>query len=113
MKPQLNFVIGLRIRQARENAGLTQEKLAELVDRTKEAISNIERGVNYPAIETLLRISDAVGMSMSYLLEDTSGSHTYDRVKATIDVKLRNLDEKDLHFVLAMIDALSSYKGTE
>ena len=113
MKPQLNFVIGLRVRHARESAGLTQEKLAELVDRTKEAISNIERGVNYPALETLHRIADAVGVPLSLLLEESSGSNSYNAIKSQIDIKIRSLTENDLRFLVSMIDGLIAYKSTK
>ncbi|WP_244001837.1 helix-turn-helix domain-containing protein [Methylobacterium sp. J-088] len=106
----MNFVIGLRVRQAREAAGLTQEKLAELVDRTKEAISNIERGVNYPAIDTLQRISNAVGMPMGYLLAESSGSRSLDELKAIIDTKIRDMNDADLRFIVSMIDGLTTYK---
>lgn len=110
MKPQLNFVIGLRVRQAREAAGLTQEKLAELVDRTKEAISNIERGVNYPTIETLQRIADALDVSLSYLLQESQGSRAYDGLTAKIYNKTKGMSEKDLEFIIAFIDRLKAYK---
>ena len=110
MKAELKYVIGLRVKRAREAAGLTQDKLAELVDRTKEAISNIERGVNYPAIETLLRIADAVGISMSYMLEEPRGTRAYNDMRAIVGLKLDKMSEKDLEFVSAILDILSSYK---
>ena len=42
--------IGLRIKAIRQAAKMTQEVLAERCDVSVEAISNIERGVNYPIL---------------------------------------------------------------
>lgn len=43
-KKPLNIAIGRRIQQSREQAGLTQEELAERIDRSTQFISTIERG---------------------------------------------------------------------
>ena len=47
-KKPLNIAIGRRIQQSREQAGLTQEELAERIDRSTQFISTIERG--WPAL---------------------------------------------------------------
>ena len=62
-------MIGVRVRRAREAAGLTQEALAGSIDRSKEAISNIEWGVTLPTIEILQRICDVTKTSISYMFE--------------------------------------------
>lgn len=41
---KLNLDIGKRIYERRRQAGITQERLAELADTTPQAISNYERG---------------------------------------------------------------------
>ena len=46
-KKPLNIAIGRRIQQSREQAGLTQEELAERIDRSTQFISTIERGWLY------------------------------------------------------------------
>ena len=43
-KKEENVQIGARVKQAREAAGLTQERLAELVDVTAQFLSGVERG---------------------------------------------------------------------
>ena len=43
-KKPLNIAIGRRIQQSREQAGLTQEELAELLFVTRQTISNYENG---------------------------------------------------------------------
>ena len=44
-KKPLNVAIGRRIQQARERARLTQEELAERIDRSTQFVSTVERGL--------------------------------------------------------------------
>jgi len=47
---------------------MTQEDLGSKIDRTPEAISNLERGEVLPHLETLARISTALNVPLSELL---------------------------------------------
>ena len=47
-KKPLNIAIGRRIQQSREQAGLTQEELAERIDRSTQFISTNRAGVGRP-----------------------------------------------------------------
>ncbi len=67
-KKPLNVCIGQRIQLARERAGLTQEQLAERIDRSAQFISTVERGVSGPSLETVILLSAALGVSCDYLL---------------------------------------------
>jgi transcriptional regulator with XRE-family HTH domain len=57
--------IGIRVRSARRRSGLTQERLAEVVAKTVETISNIERGHTLTGLGTLERIAKALGRRRS------------------------------------------------
>lgn len=46
---------------ARNNAGFTQKQLAKKSGLTQANISNIEKGVNLPTIDSLKKIADATG----------------------------------------------------
>ena len=59
---------GERIRNARENAGYTQEKLSELIDVSPQYISDLERGNVGTSIPTLIRICEVLSVSSDYLL---------------------------------------------
>lgn len=67
-KKELNYEIGKRIKTARERAGYTQEKFAEIIDRSVQFISDLERGKFGPSIQTLIRISNALYVSTDFLL---------------------------------------------
>jgi DNA-binding XRE family transcriptional regulator len=61
--------IGQRIRDARVAAKLTQEKLGEQVDLTRVTIGNIEQGNHSPLLDSLLLISDALGVPLWQLIQ--------------------------------------------
>ena len=56
--------IGIQIRELRKAKGLTQDELAALIDRSTEAISNLERGISLVGIDTLERLSAKLGVSI-------------------------------------------------
>lgn len=59
---------GRRLREWRKGAHLNQEEAAELFDLTGSFYGNIERGHRLMSIETLMKISDATGLSTDYIL---------------------------------------------
>ncbi len=70
-KKELNVQIGDQIRQARDQAGLTQEQLAEQVGVSPQYVSDLERGVVGVSIGTLKRICLCLGVSSDRLLFGT------------------------------------------
>lgn len=67
-KKALNIQIGNEIRKAREQAELTQEKLAEMIQLDSKNLSDIERGVVGISISTLTRICRALSVSSDVIL---------------------------------------------
>jgi len=55
------FKIGVMLKQAREEAGLTQEELARRLDTKKTAISRIENHAEDIKLSTLEKFADAIG----------------------------------------------------
>lgn len=55
-------LLGKRIRELRKAKNLTQEKLAELVGIGPANISYIETGRFSPSVETLTKLSEALGV---------------------------------------------------
>jgi transcriptional regulator with XRE-family HTH domain len=49
-----------KVAERRQERGLSQRELAELVGTTQSAIARLERGGRPPRIDTLLRIADAL-----------------------------------------------------
>lgn len=68
MEAEFKKALGRRLRTIRTESGMTQEELGNKIDRTPEAISNLERGEVLPHLETLRRISTALNVALSDLL---------------------------------------------
>jgi phage repressor protein C with HTH and peptisase S24 domain len=63
----MSETIGSRIRQKREEAGLSQERLAVIVGRTKGAVSQWESDATRPKGDTLFKLADALNCSARWL----------------------------------------------
>lgn len=70
MKKQkpINVRIGRNIQRERERAGLTQEKLSEMIDIASTSLSSIERGVMGASLTTLEKICTVLSVSADALL---------------------------------------------
>ena len=74
----IKLLIGERVRELREARGITsQEKLGELAgDLHRTFIGRVERGETNISIENLVRITDALGVSLAEFFEPFSNRNT-------------------------------------
>jgi transcriptional regulator with XRE-family HTH domain len=54
-------IIGLKLRELREAAGLSQAALADRSGVAQRTISSIEQGRNKPSFETVVALANALG----------------------------------------------------
>lgn len=110
MATDLKSVLGAKVRAGRESAGLSQEQLAERINRTPETISNIERGKTMPAVETLQALCSALGLRLAELFADEDLGRDADRVarEHRVVLTLRTLSESDLEVAQKTIEALAN-----
>jgi DNA-binding XRE family transcriptional regulator len=64
----VSMPIGPRIRLARRDQGLSQAELGERIGMAQAAVSNLERGVHSPRMDTLRRVAQGLGLSVPALL---------------------------------------------
>lgn len=57
------------LKQSRNEKHLTQERLAELLDVTRQAVSKWEQGVGYPETDKLIILAKALNTSLDWLFE--------------------------------------------
>lgn len=62
------LAVGERIRNKRTQIGLSQDELAERIDRAAKYCSDIERGTCGMSAETMLAISDCLDISLDYMM---------------------------------------------
>ncbi len=67
-----NIKTGRFIAQKRKEKKLTQKTLAETIGVTDKAISKWERGLSYPDVSLLIPLSEALGVSISEILNGDS-----------------------------------------
>ena len=88
-KKAVNIEIGANLQAAREQAGYTQERLAEILELSPNHISAIERGVSAISLDALRRICFLFGISADVILFGKSGTgenansivHQFSRIK--------------------------------
>jgi len=68
--------IGKKIKRLRLKKGLTQEELGERTDLSKGFISQLERDINSPSIETLFSILNVLGSKPKDFFDDEDQSRT-------------------------------------
>lgn len=101
---------GLKLRQLRKLKMLSQEELAHRANKSVEAISNIERGVSFPSVETLLSLGEALDIPLRDFFEADEGSAERDELMTTLLLSARSLDTSDLRIAAAQIAALAARK---
>ncbi len=61
-------MMGQELRKARQRAGLTQERLSFLAGLSRPYISELERDLKSPTVDTLFRICDALAVSAADII---------------------------------------------
>jgi transcriptional regulator with XRE-family HTH domain len=64
--------LGLRIRELRERAGLSQPELAERAGQSLRSIQNWEQGHRRPKVDAILGIASALGVPLDELMRQAS-----------------------------------------
>lgn len=95
--------IGIRLRKAREAAGLTQEQLGQKLGYSAMGISHLEQGARKIKVEHLEKIAHELNVSISYFLEPVAPtfypSTTYGRISNELsDDKKREVNRKIADF---------------
>lgn len=107
----LNFkVIGQKIKERRQDLGITQELVANLLDVNPSHISNIECGRANPSLTSLVMIANILECSVDYFI---SGEYTFScknkknkNLDDEIMDKLKYCDSETKYKVLKIIDIL-------
>lgn len=85
--------LNVRLKHARLQAGYTQERMSELIGKTKGAVSNFETGQNKPSLDTLIAYAQQTGQSLDWLILGRTPDGTYDK-------RIRDLPEALREYVV-------------
>ena len=105
-------IIGQRIRNYRTARGLSQEKLAELSGCHPTYVGQLERGEKNATVESVARISFALGVSLSTLFEKLDGA---EQEGESIPLKIYELvsskSKSEREHILRILTEIDKYKN--
>lgn len=87
--------IGIKIKELRKKRGYSQEKLAEIVDVNFRTIQRIETGKNIPTLETLVKLAQALEVTMKDLFTYECFK-SRDELLKKINLLINKLDDEKL-----------------
>lgn len=101
--------IQARFYTIRKRKGLTQFQLAEILDRTEDAISAIERGVSLPSFDTLIRMCEKLEVDIVefFLVEEADTDPKRAKLLLKIMDTCKSLDNKKLAVASKQFEALA------
>ncbi len=105
--PDQDNLFGQRLREARKNRGLEQQKLAEMVGLPPSSISHFENGSRKPSFDNLRALAQKLDVTTDYLLGRVEHM---DRVEGAqrLHRHLGALSDKDVQTVESFIAMLKS-----
>ena len=102
VKKEVNIQIGEQIKAAREEAGQTQEQLAEAIEVSPQYISDLERGVVGISVSTLKRLCVCLAISSDRILFDWQA----EGYALAIGERCKGLSNRQFRQVLEILDRL-------
>lgn len=101
-KKEINVEIGGRIKRAREAAGLTQDRFAELIGMGTKNVSALERGMVGISLSSMQRICQVLSISSDSLLF----GHQVKNDAQALASRLGRLSPKQFHIVSNIVNQL-------
>ncbi|MCI8589346.1 MAG: helix-turn-helix domain-containing protein [Clostridiales bacterium] len=97
--------IGKRVKEAREQLGLTQEEFAEKTNFTVNYISTIERGASFPRCENLIKLINALETSADAIFCDVV-LYSNGYKASLLSEKLSTLDPEVQQRIIQMVELM-------
>lgn len=110
--------LGIKLKNARIEKGITQEHAAELLCVSRQTISNWENNKSYPDIISVIKMSDIYSVSLDHLLKEGKAmNQTYQEFleESTNTVKAKKNMEKatviSTYFIAWIVTMFVIWKG--
>ena len=97
--------IGERIKQCREQLGLTQEQFAERLGLTTNYISTVERGASFPRCEKLIAIINGLETSADAIFCDVI-THISEYRSGILSEELKELPAEEQQRILEIVELM-------
>ena len=115
MNPDID--LGKKLKQAREQAGLSQEELAHMLGyQSRSSINKIEAGVQKPPLSAIKSFAQELGLSPSALVERQELEYRGDNARPSSEspelqkllALAKKAPTKDVNMAIAVLKALRS-----
>ena len=94
-----NLNIGYKISMLRKDRKWSQSDLAKEIEASREIIGKYERNENLPSIEMMLKLSNAFGVTIDYLIGNGEyASYDKETVERINDIQKMDNTTKDVLF---------------
>lgn len=100
-------LIGRRINELRTQQSITQEQLAEMVNVSVPYICYIETAKRKPSLETLIGISNALGVTLDEILAGNL-IHNPTDYQTDIDLLLSECSQNEKRLIFEMIRSMQA-----
>ena len=98
--------LGNRIKDARKNAGLKQSDIAELLNIKNTTVSNWEKDISKPDIDTIEYLCELFNVSANYFIADMASKEVLSFSEKEHIKKYRSLEALDKKAVDGLINTL-------
>lgn len=105
MKKIDRIALGKRVAEARKEAGLTSEQLADQSGVSAVYIRQIESGRYQPSISTLIALSNALHKSLDFLLQESTDWNELKSLRGIAELCIR-LTPEQTETVRRMIESM-------
>ena len=112
-KYKLDYIeISKRIREARNNARLTQAELAEKINISTNAVAKLETNLMTASLQTLINTANVLNIDMNFLLfNENIINKKQTNIDIFLDSLVSNLSQKDKEFIIHIINGLKTYNN--
>jgi len=99
-------LIGARLKELRRLRGLSQEKLAEMIDIDPKHISRIEVGRSFPSMDTLAAIAKSLKMELKGFFEFSHQKKSSQEIAKEICNLVKEAGEDKQRLILKVVRSI-------
>lgn len=107
MNTELNYkLVGQRIRTTRKKRRMTQEQLAELSEISPQHCSGIETGAAKVSLPALVKIANALDVSMDELLLDSIPAAAKPKMMKEVEIVFADASADEMYLMLSQAKSI-------
>lgn len=100
------MTLGERIKACRQQAGMSQEKVAELVGISRQAVTKWETNQSAPSTDNLFKLAEIFGTTVDLLLPEKTATEEIPVAESTTPVKQLQLPKPIIALIFLILFAI-------